>query len=387
MPRKKYRIGLALELDWPYKRHAGIFAGTQKYFDEHGWETVIDEFVETTLTVRNGGSIHYDGVIARSSASLAEFCQKLNLPLVNVWRSSPITDVVPSVFPDYEAAGRLRATHLLSRGLRNFATLGCQSDVSDQLEVRAYAEAVTASGYPCEACWIPHTFLNSPTIWLRSEKKISAWMDKWQPPIGVFVGTDNLGRIIVQKCRDRGWRIPQDVAIVAGRNEETLCEQPRPSITSVEMGYERVGYEAAKLLHQVLNGTDVPTTTILTPPLGLVVRESTDFLVVQDELVAEALTFIAMNCHRRIGQQDVARALSVETKTLQLRFRKVLNQPIAATIRKVRLERVKRELVQTDRSLKSIARDVGFSSPMRMYELFKRELGITPTQFRNERRL
>ena len=94
-----------------------------------------------------------------------------------------------------------------------------------------------------------------------------------------------------------------------------------------------------------------------------------------------------MNCHGRIGQDDVARALSVETRTLQNRFRKVLDQPIAATIRKVRLERAKRELVQTDRSLKIIARETGFGSPMRMYELFKRELGVTPTEFRQQRRL
>ncbi len=33
-----------LELDWPYKRHAGVFAGTQQYAQEQGWESVIDEY-------------------------------------------------------------------------------------------------------------------------------------------------------------------------------------------------------------------------------------------------------------------------------------------------------------------------------------------------------
>jgi LacI family transcriptional regulator len=76
-----------------------------------------------------------------------------------------------------------------------------------------------------------------------------------------------------------------------------------------------------------------------------------------------------------------------ETRTLQLRFRKVLNRPIAAEIRRVRIERAKRELTQSERRLSEIARDVGFGEPMRMYEVFRRELGVTPSDYRKQRQL
>ncbi|MBT3202513.1 MAG: substrate-binding domain-containing protein [Phycisphaerales bacterium] len=42
--------------------------------------------------------------------------------------------------------------------------------------------------------------------------------------------------MIAQMCRQRGWRVPHDVAITAEKNEESLCEHPRPSLTSVEWG-------------------------------------------------------------------------------------------------------------------------------------------------------
>jgi LacI family transcriptional regulator len=212
-------------------------------------------------------------------------------------------------------------------------------------------------------------------------------MDKWTMPMGVYVCADNIGRIVVQKCRERGWRVPEDVAIIAGRNEETLCEHPRPSLTSVEMGYERVGYEAARLLHRLMEGNKLPSQTVLIAPQGLVVRESTDFYAVDDELVAAALEFISINSHRRIGQADVSKAVSAETRTLQLRFRKYLGRPIATEIRRVRLERAKRELTQSTRLLSDIARDVGFGEPMRMYEVFRRELGITPSEYRKQRQI
>ena len=123
------------------------------------------------------------------------------------------------------------------------------------------------------------------------------------------------------------------------------------------------------------------------PPQGLVVRESTDFYAVEDKLVASALSFIAANCHRNIGQDDVARAVLTETRTLQNRFRKILDRPIASVIRQVRINRAKRELTQSNRSMSDIARDIGFSSSERLNEVFRRELGISPSQYRKQHQL
>ena len=164
----------------------------------------------------------------------------------------------------------------------------------------------------------------------------------------------------------------------------------RPSLTSVEIGHERIGYEAARLLDQLMDEKDRGAKTfsvehIMLPPQGLVVRESTDFFAVKDSLVASALEVIAGQSHRSIGPSDVAKAVSTELRTLQRRFSKYLGRPIAAEIRRVRIERARRELTQTDRPIANISRDVGFGEPMRMYEVFVRELGVTPSEYRKQR--
>ena len=51
----------------------------------------------------------------------------------------------------------------------------------------------------------------------------------------------------------------------------------------------------------------------------------------------------------------------------------------------MRLERAKRELAQTERTIKEISRAAGFGPPMRMYEVFMRELGLTPSDYRRQR--
>jgi hypothetical protein len=54
---KPRRVAFMLELEWPYKRHAGIFAGAQQYAQEQGWESTIDEFVAERLPVRRTKSL------------------------------------------------------------------------------------------------------------------------------------------------------------------------------------------------------------------------------------------------------------------------------------------------------------------------------------------
>jgi DNA-binding LacI/PurR family transcriptional regulator len=50
------------------------------------------------------------------------------------------------------------------------------------------------------------------------------------------VGGLNIGRMVVQESRARGLLAPEDVAIITGYNEPAICEQPPPSLTSIELG-------------------------------------------------------------------------------------------------------------------------------------------------------
>lgn len=386
-----------LDLKWPLKWHTLIFAGTQRYADAHGWESSIDEFVAEHLAAGPTRSkpAAYDGVIGRVNTKLAAITRRLNIPLVNVWFNSPARDRLPGVFPDMAAAGRLRAEHLLARGLRRFAALSAR-DRGQALETAAFRETVAKAGFECLLESIPLEPSRNYLSWQKTEQRIESWMGHWQLPIGVSICTEEAGRLVVQLCRRRGWRVPGDVAILAGTNEESLCDHPRPSLSSVEFGYERVGYEAARLLDQLMNerrsgrriqGTESKTQHIFLPPEGLVVRESTDFYAVEDELAARALQFVAANSHRSINCEDVAKALNVHPRTLQRRFRRFVDWPISDEIRRVRLERAKRELTQSKRSITEIARDVGFGSRMRMYDVFRREVGVTPMAYRKQRRL
>lgn len=387
----RFRVALKLDLRWPLKRHAHIFAGTQRYADEHGWESVIDEYADEHLSEASARSLMFDGVIARASAKLADCCRRHGLPLINVWFNSPVQHDLPGVFPDMAAVGRLQAEHLVSRGLRRFAVLTCEDD-AQKLAAQSFRATIASAGGECVGEKLPLDPSRTFAAWQRTEQRIEAWMEHWQLPIGVSIASEEAGRMVIQICRRRGWRVPGDVAIIAGTNEEVLCDHPRPSLTSVEIGYERIGYEAARLLDERMQSPGKRRGSqsqsphhLLLPPLGLVVRESTDFYAVDDEVVTQALRYIAANSHRDINVDDVARAVHLHPRRLQRRFRQVVDWPIADEIRRVRIERAKRELTNTDLSLSEIARSAGFGDRMRMCATFLRELGVTPRAYREQR--
>jgi len=116
----------------------------------------------------------------------------------------------------------------------------------------------------------------------------------------------------------------------------------------------------------------------------MVIRESTDFVTPDDDLVAAALKFISENAHRAITRDDVAAAVHAETRTLQNQFQKCLGRPIATEIHRVRIERAKRELSDGRRSLAEISEEVGFGPVARLHQIFRREVGMTPGDYRRQ---
>lgn len=373
------RVAVMLELDRGYARHIRLFAGIQAFAQEQGWDLFIDEFTDETLTSRTAQSIPYDGVIARATRRLALATKRLAIPLVNIWHNSPCRKQLPGVFRDNFLIGQLCAEHLTSRGYTRFACISTNVE-SHTAACESFRARVNKAGYPCTTM---KTSLNTYQK-QKSKQRISDWLMQLEPPFGLFICADEIAYMVAQLCNKFGFRIPEDVAVIGSANEVLFCEFCRPTLSSVEPGYERIGRQAASLLQSLIAGEVPPTKVVWVPPLGVIVRESTDFTAVADEMVTSALSFIAANGHRRIGQEDVAKAVSAEVRTLQNRFRKHLGRPIVAEIRRQRIERAKRELQCSQAPIAKIAKSVGFGTLTSMCQVFQRELGISPSAYRKK---
>jgi hypothetical protein len=149
MARRPRRVALMLDLQWPYKRHAEVFAGVPRYAEERGWVSIIDEFTHDTLRPRRGAHDPYDGVVARAGHPLARRAAARGVPVVNVWPSSPARHLLPGVVPDSAEVGRLVAQHHLARGFRSFAALTSPKYADNEREVAEFERLVRVAGFGC----------------------------------------------------------------------------------------------------------------------------------------------------------------------------------------------------------------------------------------------
>ena len=184
---------------------------------------------------------------------------------------------------------------------------------------------------------------------------------------------------------DIGLHVPGDIALVTGDNEPTICHYPEPSLTSIDFGYDRIGYEAARMMDDLLAGVEPPSVPIMLPPRQLVVRHSSDFLYVDEPVVTRAMQYIASHVRDPITVDDVADAVGVSRRTLENRFNSHLSRSVASEMRRVRIEHAKRLLAGRELSIAGIARVAGFSSNAQMSRVFQRELGVTPREYRRQR--
>ncbi|NOX54049.1 MAG: helix-turn-helix domain-containing protein [Planctomycetes bacterium] len=180
--------------------------------------------------------------------------------------------------------------------------------------------------------------------------------------------------------------MPEDIALVGVDNDDLYCHLARPPLSSVTVNAERVGYESARLLDRLLAGRRCPKTAILVPPVRVHVRRSSELLAIEDADVAKAARFIRENAVRPISVTDVLRQVPLSRRSLERRFKKILGRGVAEEICRVRLERCKHLLVETDLKIATVAHYSGFSSARHLADVFSRELGMSPSEFRKRSR-
>ncbi len=381
-PRRRIAIALNLEEVVPY--HHDVFAGTQRYAAEHAqWECVIDEHPFRKELSGIEPYRKYDGVIARATPTLTRRLKRLGVPLVNTWFQQARPGL-PGVYSDFAQMGRLAAEHLLERGFRNLSYLLVPEEKGSESLGEAFVQCIQEEGGHCLVHECPSGFYADPAYWTFLVKRLSHWLDQLSRPMALFINVPLLARIAISLCRNRGWQVPQDLAIMCEIDIQQVVGCTAPQISAIDVNYERVGYEAAALLDRLMDGEPPPTKPILIPPKGVIARESTDYFAVEDEVVAEALRYIASRLRRPLTVEQISEEIAVSPRTLQRRFEAALGRPVSAEIRRLRLEKAKRMLGEPDRQIQEIARQTGFGTHHQMNHVFQRELSTSPSAYRKK---
>lgn len=373
-------VALLIETSNSYAR--GVLEGVVQYVRHHErWSIFLPEQERGGRPPRWLNRWEGDGIIARiETDEIAAALRRKRFPVVDVSAARHLPDI-PWVETDDRIIAELGLKHLLDRGFRHLAYCGDPAFNWSNWRRDRFRELAE------EASITPHIYdslsRNAANYsWTREKHGLSKWLQSLPRPIGVFACYDIQAQKILEVCRELAIAVPEELAVLGVDNDELLCELCDPPLSSIICNTRRTGFEAAALLDSMMKGKRVEATPVLVPPHGVQTRQSTDILAIDDPDVASALRYLREHALEGINVADVLRHVPLSRRVLESRFKTILGRTPHEELSRLKLDRIKELLTETDLSLSQIAARTGFEHDEYLSVFFRNAAGMPPGKFR-----
>jgi LacI family transcriptional regulator len=370
------RIGIQVEFAGSYGR--GVLRGVMAYANLRAdWEFIMPPMYSlSSKKPQTGGA---DGIIAMVHGMRSiERYKKGKVPMVNAARTLSARQLqaaqVPTVLPDDAAVGKMAFEYFWERMFRSFGFCGHPTASWSRLRQEAFGAE----------CRKENAFFSAST---EVDVVSRDWIMSLPRPCAILAANDRYAWHAIDICRENGISVPEEIAVLGVDNDVFLTEMVRPTLSSIELGAERVGFAAAKMLDDLMNGKAVKGPPIEIPPNGVITRHSTDVMSIEDEVVAEAAQFIRRRANERISVEDVLEEVAMSRRNLERRFKRVMRRSLLDEIRRVHLDRACKLLRETSLPIPDVAEQSGFASGVRFSTVFHEHLAMTPTAYRKGHRV
>ena len=201
------------------------------------------------------------------------------------------------------------------------------------------------------------------------------------------MANDAIAEELYPSCIRIGASIPNDIAVIGVDDDERLCNNLKPSLSSIRLDFNQAGWLLAELLHLRLSNQVHNPTVHHYEPLGIAPRESTSL-----PLAPKAPRSIVMRIEREITKHaldgyTVAQILSplgCSRRSAETHYRTAKNKSILTAIREMRIEHAKKLLRETTLSVADIANTCGYKRTAHFAEFFRMRTGETLSAWRKK---
>lgn len=256
-----------------------VLAGIEKVTTEAGYDILIahssEQHQKEAANALNLYHKRVDGLIASLSfdtQDLAHFkpYEEKGIPVIFFDRVEEASDSTKVIIDNFKC-GYQATSHLAEQGCKRIAmvTANLARNVYAQRH-RGYQQALADHGLK----------YNKDYVLVKDLEEISGVeaaleMLKMKPmPDGVFVTNDFIAAICMKTLKEKGVRIPEDIAIV-GFNNDAISKIVEPQLTTIHYPGMEMGEIAARHLVNHLNGkADLKDTRTIVVRSELIVRPS-----------------------------------------------------------------------------------------------------------------
>ncbi len=366
-----------------------LLRGISKYSSLHGpWGFYrISEFYWQPGHVKKKREIallkdwNATGVITREMDIINELLG-LGIPVIGSESNVDVPDYMPYITSNFYKTGQMAAKYLINKGFKNFAFCG-YSDTHWSVErMKSFSETVEQAHRKVAVYEQPMSKVRR--LWKNETDRMAEWLKSLPKPVGLMACSDDRSQHVLEACKIANLHVPEQIAIIGTDNDELLCELSNPTLSSVAFNLEKAGYEAARLLDELMDGKPMEGQKIVAQPTSVITRQSTDILAIEDTDVAAAIRYIREHARSMIQVQDVVDATTISRRSLEQRFRKALNRSILDEVKRVHMDQIERMLVETNFSIKKICLSLGHNSVDNISRYFKQYTGLSPSEYRKK---
>lgn len=330
-----------------------------------------------------------DGILARlDNRRMIEAALSVGVPVVDLRGFFDDDRLALLVIGNNPRIVEMAFEHLRDQGIRNFAFCGSPSVANRFLEERRalLANLIREPGL---------TFADFPIWrggrqtreWDKDADAIAAWLQTLPKPLGVIACNDDRGYQVLEACRRAELKVPDEIAVIGVDNDPVMCNMSVPRLSSIDQDAMRIGFEAAAWLDRIMSGEKPPSHPIIIDPIGVVSRQSTDVLAINDPDTVAAVRYIRQHACSGARVKDILKNIPMSLSELERRFKQHLGRTPKAELLRVQIDHARRLLVETDLQLSDVAQQSGFSSEKYFSDVFFRVTKTRPVKFRRESNL
>jgi LacI family transcriptional regulator len=294
------------------------------------------------------------------------------------------------VYYDNTKIGAMAADHFLQRGFRHIAYLNVGNYWHETERIEVIRQDVESAGASFHEIDFYHHFLRNAPNALVARQRAQEWLtdviEHLPKPLGIILSSDDWANCVLQACEAADAAVPEQVSVLGCDNDPTVCHCTPVPLSSIDVNWDAIGYEAAAMLDRLMEGEKIPFDPVLIPPAGVMTRMSTNILAITDARIARALSYIWDHYTLPIGSEEVAREAGLNRRTLERGFRKHLNRSVWQEITRVRIEKAKSMLWESTAKAHEIAEQCGFSGIVAFSKVFLRITGIRPSEYRKSKK-
>lgn len=356
--------------------------GVARFASENNWHLNC----EMAFTGRLPEGWRGDGIVASLDhrEEVAAFVQRAKVPVVDL--SMIRLEVnVPRVSGDNYAIGQSAGELFAERGFQHFAWFSTRDDPASRLRLQGFTDAVRGQAVTMERWVFPEVTRRKQDEWTVKRDWLVKCLHSIPKPVAIFAFNDLEAVNVLDACLTAGIEVPEKVAILGVDNNPAICESVRVRLSSVNHDLEGLGYAGAGLLDRLMRGEKAPKQAILIPPRGITERRSTDALAIGNDGVRKALEFLRTNYPRLIGPAEAADHAGVPRSHLESEFRRLFHHSMRAELARIRLQRAKEYLLETELPVADVAARTGFNTAQYFNNVFRRATGLTPLNYRRSR--